>query len=187
MVGLDISPDQVARAKRIHVSGISSGKLRFTIGEAESMPFTDGAFDCVVSIEAAQHFTSIPSFSKEVSRVLKPGGKLVLTSFFPANSEGVEALNAIVPDYHVMGSQCTIGEVQRALEHHMEAVKVRTIGKNVWYGFSKWLDQIGYQHQWSKIWCALYEKGLIDYVIYEAITPKENVPIPDSKETSKLL
>ncbi|MFT3742432.1 MAG: class I SAM-dependent methyltransferase [Gammaproteobacteria bacterium] len=176
-IGLDISPDQVARAKKCHVSGIKSGKLRFTIGEAESLPFADHSFDSVISVEAAQHFISMSSFSEEVSRILKPGGKLVMTSFFPANKEGVEALNAIIPDYHVHGSQHTIDEIQGKLATNMEGVKVKSIGENVWDGFAKWLDQIGYQHQWTKIWGALYEKGLIDYVIYEAEAPKESLQL----------
>lgn len=172
VVGMDISPDQIMRAKKHQIAGIKDGKLRFTIGEAESMPFSENSLDCIVSVEAAQHFISMEAFSKEATRVLKPGGKLVMTSFFPTSQEGVSALNAIVPDYHIHGSQNTISDVQKELAGCMENVRVTSIGKNVWYGFSKWLDQIGYQNQWSKVWCALYEKGLIDYMVYEAETPK---------------
>ena len=172
VVGMHISPEQIVRAKKHQALGISSGKLRFTIGQAESMPFVDHSFDCVISIEAAQHFLSIGAFSREVSRVLKPGGKLVMTSFFPTTTEGVDALNAIVPDYHIHGSQNTVGDVEKELAKCMKKVKVSSIGKNVWFGFSKWLDQIGYQNQWSKIWCALYEKGLIDYMVYQAEFPR---------------
>jgi ubiquinone/menaquinone biosynthesis C-methylase UbiE len=172
VVGVDISPDQIARAKRCQIAGIEAGKLRFTIGEAESMPFIDGSFDAVISVEAAQHFDSMSLFAKETARILKPGGKLVMTSFFPKSKEGVDALNAIVPDYHVHGSQRTINEVENEFKKQMVNVKVNSIGKNVWNGFSRWLDQIGYCNQWSKIWPHLYEKNLIDYVIYQAEAPK---------------
>jgi cyclopropane fatty-acyl-phospholipid synthase-like methyltransferase len=171
IVGLDISPEQIARAKKYQVSGIEAGKLRFSLGEAESMPFTDNSFDSIVSIEAAQHFSSIEAFSKEASRILKPGGKLVFTSFFPATQEGLKVLDTILPDYHIHGSKNTIAEVEKKLSAHMECVTVSSIGKNVWDGFSKWLDQIGYQNQWSKIWYHLYKKKLIDYVIYQAKAP----------------
>ena len=169
VVGVDISPDQIIRAEEHQKS---SKKLRFTLGKAERMPFVDNSFDCVISVEAAQHFLSMGAFSEEISRVLKPGGKLVITSFFPTTKEGVSALNAIVPNYHIHGSQNTIKDVEKKLTKCLENVKVNSIGKNVWYGFSKWLDQIGYQNQWSKIWCALYEKGLIDYMVYQAQAPK---------------
>lgn len=172
VIGIDISPEQIARAKRYQVSGVKSGKLRFTIGEAEVMPFTEASFDSVISVEAAQHFDSMTSFSKEVTRVLKPGGKLVVTSFFPTIKEGVDVLNAIVPEYHIHGSQHTVDEMKNELAKYMDSVKVTSIGKNVWHGFSRWLDQIGYEQQWSKIWSTLYDKGLLDYVVYEATAPK---------------
>ncbi len=173
VVGVDITPDQIARAKRHQMRGIKDGDLRFTIGEAESLPFPESSFDRVISVEAAQHFGSLADFSKEVARVLKPNGTLIMTSFFPTNQSGKEALNAIVPDYHIHGSQHTIIDVQSQLLEFMENVKVKSIGENVWDGFSKWLDQIGYADQWSKIWPALYNKGLIDYVVYEATHPKK--------------
>lgn len=173
VVGVDISPDQIARAKKYQVIGVKEGKLRFTISEAESMPFPDNSFDRIISVEAAQHFDSMNSFSKEVARILKPNGKFVMTSFFPKNKEGVEAVNAIIPDYYIHGSQYTIDEVKKEIFDHMHTVKVTSIGENVWHGFSKWLDQIGFNNQWSKIWPALYDKHLIDYVIYEAEAPRK--------------
>lgn len=173
VVGLDISPDQIARAKQHQLRGLTSGKQRFALGEAEWMPFTDHSFDRILSIEAAQHFSSMEAFAKEVVRILKPGGKLVMTSFFPTSSEGVDAIEAIVPDYHVHGSKNTTEDVQKNLSMHMESVNMTSIGKNVWHGFSKWLDQIGFQTQWSKIWYYLYEKNLIDYVIYQATAPEK--------------
>jgi MPBQ/MSBQ methyltransferase len=175
VVGLDISPEQIARAKKYQVSGILDGKLRFALGEAESLPFLDNSFDYIVSVEAAQHFESIDLFSKEASRILKPDGKFVMTSFFPKSKEGVRALNAIVPDYHIHGSQSTVDEVKEKISAHMGNVKITSIGENVWHGFSKWLDQIGYESQWSKIWPALYKKDLVDYVIYQADAPKAGV------------
>lgn len=173
VIGLDISPAQIERAKRFQISGIASGKLRFALGEAESMPFTENSFDSVISVEAAQHFSSMEAFSKEALRVLKPGGKFVVTSFFPASKEGLDALNAIVPDYETHGSQRTVEEVKKEFSRHMENVEARSIGENVWEGLSRWLDQIGYQRQWTKIWPALYKKGLIDYMVYEGRAPKE--------------
>lgn len=188
VVGVDISADQIARAKNHQISGISSGKLRFTIGEAESLPFTDRSFDSIVSVQAAQHFLCINSFAKEARRIIKPGGKLVITSFFPKSKEGVETLNAIIPDYHIHGSQNTIPDIENNLSAYLEKVKVTSIGENVWHGFSKWLDQIGYQDQWSKIWCALYEKKLIDYVIYEATCPNLKFSeVPDKSKQLKIM
>jgi MPBQ/MSBQ methyltransferase len=171
VIGLDLSPEQVTRAKGKHVFEINADKLRFTLGEAGSMPFPDATFDRLISVEAAQHFSCFSDFSKEAFRVLKPNGVVVMTSFFPKTQEGVEVLNAIIPNYPIHGSQYTVDAIEMELCKYFKQVKVFSIGEHVWGGFSQWLDQIGYQKQWSKIWGILYEKGLLDYVVYEARLP----------------
>ena len=46
----------------------------------ESLPFPDGHFDYVFSIEGIEHFESPWTFTKELCRVLKPGGRLFLST-----------------------------------------------------------------------------------------------------------
>jgi MPBQ/MSBQ methyltransferase len=169
VIGLDVSPEQVARAKEKHLLEIKENRLRFSLGEAGNMPFPDRVFDRLISVEAAQHFPCFADFSKEAFRVLKPEGIFVMTSFFPKTQEGVDVLNAIIPNYSIHGSQYTITEIQEELCKYFKQVKIVSIGEQVWSGFARWLDHIGYQKQWSKLWGILYEKGLLDYVIYQAI------------------
>ena len=71
VVGVDLSPRTVARATLLHgdVPGLS-----FRVGDAEALPFDDGAFDVVVNIESSHCYGSMPRFAAEVARVLKPGG-----------------------------------------------------------------------------------------------------------------
>ncbi|MBI5362436.1 MAG: class I SAM-dependent methyltransferase [Planctomycetes bacterium] len=44
------------------------------------LPFADGAFDAVVSMEGIEHFENQTGFLRECARVLRPGGTLVLTT-----------------------------------------------------------------------------------------------------------
>ena len=45
----------------------------------EPLPFADGAFDAVVSLEGIEHLLSPARCLAELCRVLRPGGRLVLT------------------------------------------------------------------------------------------------------------
>lgn len=47
-------------------------------GYAESLPFEDGVFDVVISRYSAHHWHDVGSALREVNRVLKPGGVLII-------------------------------------------------------------------------------------------------------------
>jgi SAM-dependent methyltransferase len=47
---------------------------------AAPLPFEDGRFDVVVSTEGIEHLENAFSFLRELRRVLRPGGRLVLTT-----------------------------------------------------------------------------------------------------------
>ena len=46
----------------------------------QTWPFLDGHFDCLVSIEGIEHIENPWHMLREANRVLKPGGKLLLTT-----------------------------------------------------------------------------------------------------------
>ena len=48
-------------------------------GSAESLPFADGSFDMVFALDVIEHLDDDEVGLREFSRVLKPGGKLVVT------------------------------------------------------------------------------------------------------------
>ena len=52
--------------------------IRFVQGDAEFLPFADGAFDIVISRLAFHHFTDPKRCFTEMARVLRPGSKLVI-------------------------------------------------------------------------------------------------------------
>ena len=75
VVGSDISASAIARAKQIN-----SGTRFVTASVEEALPFDDASFDVVWFGETlAQLFDGHKALS-ELNRVLKPGGKLILTT-----------------------------------------------------------------------------------------------------------
>lgn len=49
-------------------------------GSAEVLPYADGFFDCVVSVSAIEYVDDIEAACRELTRVLKPGGRLVIAT-----------------------------------------------------------------------------------------------------------
>jgi SAM-dependent methyltransferase len=92
--GIDVLPSQIEKSKEVY-SHLTS---YFKIGEAERIPFQDHSFDCVCSLEAAQHFVSFEAFCKESFRILKCNGKLVVSTYFLNDKSFVKDLQRIIPD-----------------------------------------------------------------------------------------
>ncbi len=83
LVGLNVDVRQIERARR-RVRARSGNSVEFVEGDACDMPFADESFDCVIALECAFHFPSRDAFLAEASRVLQPGGRLVVADFVPA-------------------------------------------------------------------------------------------------------
>ena len=73
--GLDFSPAMLALARAANPS------LHFHEGDAEALPFADGAFDAVVSNFGIHHIPRPERALAEAFRVLRPGGTLAFTTW----------------------------------------------------------------------------------------------------------
>lgn len=60
-------------------------------GMAEALPFSDGAFDVVACRYCAHHFEDIPAAISQMSRVLRPGGKLVFVDHVAPEDDTADA------------------------------------------------------------------------------------------------
>ncbi len=78
VTGITISPGQVKRAQALTPEGVSA---EFKVDDAMALSFPDASFDVVWSIEAGPHMPDKAVFAKELMRVLKPGGVLVVADW----------------------------------------------------------------------------------------------------------
>ena len=78
VTGVTISPQQVKRAQELTPEGVSA---EFKVDDAMSLSYPDASFDVVWSIEAGPHMPDKAVFARELVRVLKPGGILVVADW----------------------------------------------------------------------------------------------------------
>lgn len=77
-VGVDISDEMAGRAAN-HPDNPSN--ISFKVAAASQLPFPEGHFDRIFSVESIYYYPDIPSALKEVYRVTAPGG----IAFFMVN------------------------------------------------------------------------------------------------------
>ncbi|MBE9040068.1 methyltransferase domain-containing protein [Oscillatoriales cyanobacterium LEGE 11467] len=78
VTAVTISPQQVQRARELTPEGVDA---TFQVDDAMALSFPDASFDVVWSIEAGPHMPDKAVFAKELMRVVKPGGVLVVADW----------------------------------------------------------------------------------------------------------
>jgi ubiquinone/menaquinone biosynthesis C-methylase UbiE len=76
-IGLDIAGSAVELANRLH----PLPNVKFIQGSGEHISLYDGTVDVVVNVESSHGYGDVALFIREVYRVLKPGGYLLLVDF----------------------------------------------------------------------------------------------------------
>jgi len=77
--GLDISEDMLALAGKNAAEYGLTGRANYIAGDARKMPFEDGRFDAVFTNDSLHEWAHPEEIFNEIYRVLKPGGKYVIS------------------------------------------------------------------------------------------------------------
>ena len=76
--GLDYSEASVAASRRTNARAIAASRVEIQQGSVSQLPFQDNMFDLVTGVETHFFWPDLPGDVREVHRVVKPGGRLIL-------------------------------------------------------------------------------------------------------------
>ncbi|HKA45107.1 MAG TPA: methyltransferase domain-containing protein [Burkholderiales bacterium] len=92
VVACDITPEMLEQTRRrCRAAGLAN--VRCIPGCAEDLPFEDSAFDAVVTRSALHHFPDPARALREMSRVLRPGGRVVIVDVMASEDAEQAALH----------------------------------------------------------------------------------------------
>lgn len=86
VTGLDLAPNLIAQARaRASAEGVAA---QFDEGDAEQLPYEDGAFDVVVSLIGAMFAPRPEKVTSELRRVCRSGGRILMANWTPTGFPG---------------------------------------------------------------------------------------------------
>ena len=83
--GVTLSPVQVARGNRLGEEQGLDGQVNLQVADALNMPFEDGKFDFVYSMESGEHMPDKKKFVGELARVCAPNGRILIVTWCHRN------------------------------------------------------------------------------------------------------
>jgi SAM-dependent methyltransferase len=120
VVGVELSWKQVIKAR---TNLVKPWRAEFCQCYGEFLPFSDEVFDCAVSLDVIEHVVDPRQYIEEVMRVLKTGGRLVITTDNP---------NSCKPEFDQHYHYVLLNRVKYKL-------------KDSWVGITQMLEIVG-QH-----------------------------------------
>ncbi|MER5862833.1 selina-4(15),7(11)-diene synthase [Kitasatospora sp. NPDC002040] len=82
ITGVSISHGQIDTARTRAEKGAHTSRVAFDYADACALPYPDASFDAAMAIESMGHMTDQLQVLREVARVLRPGGHLVISDAY---------------------------------------------------------------------------------------------------------
>ncbi|MEM0449179.1 MAG: class I SAM-dependent methyltransferase [Methanomassiliicoccales archaeon] len=129
VIGVDVDRFSLVKAK----SEAPGAEFIMTSGEA--MPFSDSAFDMVVMLDVLEHVPCEEMTVKEIDRVLRPGGRLIVSVPNKGTFAHIDAQNSLIfaagrkviknRGYAPWHKHYSLAELQRLLGESYKLVRLR--------------------------------------------------------------
>jgi demethylmenaquinone methyltransferase/2-methoxy-6-polyprenyl-1,4-benzoquinol methylase len=146
ITGIDISDGmlEIGRTK-IKKKGLEN-TIELLNGDSETIKFDDNTFDAVTVAFGVRNFQNLEKGLREIKRVLKPGGKLVVLEFSQPKTTGVTQLYNVYMKLVAPNVGKLFSKNRNAYKYLDESIKKFPEGKN----FTLILDNLGYTNTYCK-------------------------------------
>jgi ubiquinone/menaquinone biosynthesis C-methylase UbiE len=114
--GIDHSTESVAMAMRTNKQWIDIARVEIGEASVSHLPFSDCAFDVITAVETHFWWSNLLSDMREVLRVLKPAGKLIIIAEV---YKGAESFSSRAVDLYARKT----GMALLSVEQHRELLK----------------------------------------------------------------
>ena len=118
VTGVDLSKEMMAIAKQ------KAPQAEYSLADVERLPFGEASFDAVTCAFGVRNFVHLEQGIKEMLRVLKPGGRLVILELATPDSPIIRPFynlytRHIIPwlGQHLAGSRDAYTYLPRSIEH----------------------------------------------------------------------
>ena len=99
--GIDYSDDSVAAARRANAHWIDIGRVEIQHASVSQLPFANGTFDLVTAVETHLFWPDLLNDFWEISRVLKPGGALLIVAEIYRGGKHLEGVRKTIFEKHL--------------------------------------------------------------------------------------
>ena len=142
IIGVDISPGMLKIAdQKIKIRGVKK-LFRVEIGDSEELKFESDHFDVVMVAFGVRNFENLEKGLKEILRVLKPGGKIIVLEFSKPTAAPFKQVYNFYFEHILPAFGKKISKDAKAYEYLQKSVLNFPDGT----GFTSILDSLGYRN-----------------------------------------
>ena len=156
VTGLDLAPQMLEIGRSKAQKKNLSNAITFIEGDAENLPFQDNTFDAITVAFGVRNFETPVKGLKEIKRVLKPGGQLVILEFSKTRNKVFNGIFNFYFKYILPSIGRLISKDARAYQYLYDSVQAFPSGN----AFIDLLEESGYQsNRWIPLTfgvCSIY-------------------------------
>jgi demethylmenaquinone methyltransferase/2-methoxy-6-polyprenyl-1,4-benzoquinol methylase len=146
IIGLDISNKMLDIGRHKIMQSGFQGVIRLEQGDSERIPYPDGHFDAITVSFGVRNFENLEKGLREMYRVLKPGGKVVILEFSQPTKFPVKQLYSFYSHTILPFVGQLLSRQRSAYEYLPASVSAFPFGED----FTRILTTCGFEHTKSQ-------------------------------------